>query len=310
MIDVHSPIIDFYPASFTLDMNGKKAEWEAIVKIPFIQEDRLLKAIESTDVFNLGRSKRFTVDEIRRNSPGSAFSFQYFKHATPNRYKSALPSVFPDLISCNTQSIIFAPRGKYVPINHLCIGAYVGRELLPGYPSISTVPFSVKLCVHGVNVFNADSKAPSHVVSIKNIYKDETPENTAMLLIGTTVFSSWPFLIESRVISLSDELFTYEKSSSTGQTRIIKTPHSREDLNRFASSCEKSERHYSKRFAVTIGAIDMCARIELQIGMQYLNDGSLAKEFQRVSEYDTPVQLLVVGDRHLDSRFKVLQQFS
>lgn len=45
MSDPESPIIDFYPKDFALDLNGKKQEWEAVVKIPFIMEDRLLKAM-------------------------------------------------------------------------------------------------------------------------------------------------------------------------------------------------------------------------------------------------------------------------
>jgi 5'-3' exoribonuclease 1 len=45
MYDVSSPIVDFYPTQFEQDMNGKKQEWEAIVKIPFIDATRLKKAM-------------------------------------------------------------------------------------------------------------------------------------------------------------------------------------------------------------------------------------------------------------------------
>jgi 5'-3' exoribonuclease 1 len=45
MYDPNSPILDFYPTEFEQDLNGKKQDWEAIVKIPFIDEARLLKAM-------------------------------------------------------------------------------------------------------------------------------------------------------------------------------------------------------------------------------------------------------------------------
>lgn len=47
MTDQASSIIDFYPHDFELDLNGKKQDWEAIVLIPFIDEQRLLDAMKS-----------------------------------------------------------------------------------------------------------------------------------------------------------------------------------------------------------------------------------------------------------------------
>jgi 5'-3' exoribonuclease 1 len=45
MTEETSPIHDFYPKEFELDMNGKKQDWEAVVKIPFIDQARLLRAM-------------------------------------------------------------------------------------------------------------------------------------------------------------------------------------------------------------------------------------------------------------------------
>lgn len=45
MYEDGSPILDFYPKDFLLDMNGKKQDWEAVVKIPFIDQERLLRAM-------------------------------------------------------------------------------------------------------------------------------------------------------------------------------------------------------------------------------------------------------------------------
>jgi 5'-3' exoribonuclease 1 len=47
MTQPSSPIVDFYPYDFQLDLNGKKQDWEAVVLIPFIDEKRLLEALKS-----------------------------------------------------------------------------------------------------------------------------------------------------------------------------------------------------------------------------------------------------------------------
>jgi 5'-3' exoribonuclease 1 len=40
MYDPNSPIIDFYPLNFKLALNGKKQDWEAIVKIRLISNTK------------------------------------------------------------------------------------------------------------------------------------------------------------------------------------------------------------------------------------------------------------------------------
>ena len=73
MIDEDSPILDFYPESFEIDMNGKKMAWQGVALLPFIDETRLLEAM-AVEYPNL------TEDEKRRNEPGTDIIFAADEH--------------------------------------------------------------------------------------------------------------------------------------------------------------------------------------------------------------------------------------
>ena len=63
MTDEDSEIVDFYPEDFDLDANGKKQSWKAIVLLPFIDEKRLLAAMNT-------KYPLLTEDEHARNELG------------------------------------------------------------------------------------------------------------------------------------------------------------------------------------------------------------------------------------------------
>lgn len=63
MSDPDSPIIDFYPEDFKIDLNGKKFAWQGVALLPFVDEKRLFKALEPY-------YKKLSPAEIKRNIRG------------------------------------------------------------------------------------------------------------------------------------------------------------------------------------------------------------------------------------------------
>ena len=81
MTEADSPIIDFYPTEFFIDMNGKKMAWQGVALLPFIDEQRLLDAMAEG-------YPSLTEDEIHRNRWGNNVIFAADEHPVYPLYEA------------------------------------------------------------------------------------------------------------------------------------------------------------------------------------------------------------------------------
>ncbi|KAJ9516877.1 hypothetical protein QJQ45_027272, partial [Haematococcus lacustris] len=110
MTNPASPIIDFYPTQFQLsfallcfatcwyllqfeiDSEGKRAAWEGVVKVPFVDEERLLAAARSVGPSQLSS------DELARNELGGILVFTALDDSQEKEFcKTTMAQVRPEL---------------------------------------------------------------------------------------------------------------------------------------------------------------------------------------------------------------------
>ena len=116
-----SPILDFYPTEFKCDMNGKRFAWQAVVLLPWIDEQRLLDAVRPQE-------ERLNEEEKRRNSRLSTLIFVAGDHPLAAQIKTMdemrekqgltgarLSAKIDPAKSKNMNGIIELPNGEVCP---------------------------------------------------------------------------------------------------------------------------------------------------------------------------------------------------
>ncbi|KAF8816786.1 hypothetical protein BYT27DRAFT_7076416 [Phlegmacium glaucopus] len=137
MYDPNSPILDFYPLEFGLDLNGKKTYWEAVVKIAFIDEGKT--------VWQVSREHSLTPEEQHRNSWGTSTTFRFNPDET-TVYPSSLP-----VKSFSWENKLMAFLLKSVNTRHNFVILAVRTPTLPRIHSCYTKPCSFQFFGEGRN---------------------------------------------------------------------------------------------------------------------------------------------------------------
>ncbi|XP_053211883.1 5'-3' exoribonuclease 1-like [Panonychus citri] len=209
----NSPLKDYYPADFELDLNGKVNSWEAVVVIPFIDEKKLLKAAKSCE-------PQLTEKERKRNSHGPHLQFTYVReHQTP--ILSTLPGILPD-IEVNHAKLVRVHKDAYcIPMKSIVKGLLPGIDpdvYTPGFPTLRTMKHTARLEKASVRVFEMPSSGSSILIDLSP--KPKISIQSALTeYLGQTVYINWPFLVEAKVSRICDGEKMYILTSS-GQQEI------------------------------------------------------------------------------------------
>ncbi|KAI9041744.1 chromatin-binding exonuclease XRN1 [Aspergillus affinis] len=296
MTSEDSPIIDFYPRDFELDMNGKKMEWEAVVKIPFIDQDRLLDALKT-------KEHLLTPEEKSRNGFGTSLKFTYSPDVQ-YAYPSSLPGIFPDIPSCHCiQNIFDLPTMDGLePYIGLMDGVHLGSAALAGFPSLKYLPHVGQLGFHGVCVFQQESRNESMVITILDPGSRSNTE-LAKSKLGKRVYVNYPFLQEAYVVRVSDELFDYILPE--GEQHVASIHHTDVQINQWKKKAEKIEGSYSRGLGTIIGPVEVMVHVQPLKGLIKTDEGSTIKEFADIpgQETDYALQMIVDDVTNPDERF-------
>lgn len=304
MTNPNSPIIDFYPRDFELDMNGKKMEWEAVVKIPFIDEKRLLSAMAP-------KNAMLSADEARRNEFGVSLKFAY-SPTVDYTFPSSLPGVFPDLEHCRVVENIFElPVMDGLDVHTgLVDGVKLGASALAGFPSMRTLPHTGQLGFHGVSVFQQESRNESMVVTLSEGEEKGTIAHAKQRL-GRAVHIGYPFLQEGKVTSVTDEMFTYrlqDPDQPATEQNIVQQPHEGRGIEDWKKKANRIESHYSKRLGTIIGTVESLVQIEPLVGLRKTELGATVKEYAPIQGIEPDYATQTVVDQVISEDQRFIEQ--
>ncbi|XP_076236219.1 5'-3' exoribonuclease pacman [Calliopsis andreniformis] len=259
-----SPIINYYPAEFKTDLNGKQQEWEAVILIPFIDEKSLLDAMAPY-------YDKLTPDEQERNKHGPMY---VYSHTNENMGVYKAPEYFPDIVSYASVQLInrediFVPREKLV--RGLCPGVKLDTYC-PGFPTLRYIKHTAKLEKARVKVFERPTWKDSMILHIT----PPPPSDLASLaseLLGKRIFVNWPHLVEAQVVSVltcDKKLSLINPEMSYSCENINEEELSGSRVGQWNFQRKLITEVYKSRFGIELGETNVLILARPLVGSKYI----------------------------------------
>jgi len=337
MTHTTSPLAEFYPRDFKVDMNGKRNPWEGVNLLPFIDERRLVEAVQTHCP-----EEKLTQAEKDRNSFGHELVFA-LDLSNMGVVKSTFPAAgLQDIEMCQTSASRFflPPMEKFVPdLLPGCVadGAWPGDpQLLAALPLDQENPGGLEPL--GILVFNRSSDNDSVVINVKQelspellgpsafqaaqAVRSEDPDDFAKPVSEAfrvlqknrkdrlTVFVDYPNLREAQVMAIADDSNIYTLcDQGNGVFDFVQQVQTETDIETFFHNAEIAENRalLGARAVgtggVRIGEVYVMVKVRPIKGMEV--DSSTGAVHQVFSENETwvPLQLVCVHNKAVDPRF-------
>ncbi|VDM34549.1 unnamed protein product [Hydatigera taeniaeformis] len=204
-----SPVSEFFPDEFETDINGKLAGWEAVVLIPFIDEAKMLAAMEPC-------TKLLSPEDSKRNVHRGHFILR-----VRDREGVDYPATFESLVSEEVDFEFFRTHILRDLEQRFKVWYQVPRHVDLVFPSLYRIPFTYKIARVGVRTFSFPSKGESVLLTVKHPSGRSASslgslKSVADSYLGRAILTGWPY---SRLVvpfALMDENEIWELDMKAG----------------------------------------------------------------------------------------------
>lgn len=296
-----SPIINFYPESFEVDMNGKRNPWEGVNILPFIDVTLLKDTIAK-----LCPDKVLTADERSRNRVGKVYCYTH-DAAVNDTVPSCNKDIgLPDITKCNSRVDILEEPVEQEGVSfkpELVPGTQIPY---PGFPSLNVLPIaSSEIIPTGLNCFGMPSKYPNTIITLHKMPQLPGAAELADNVLGKSLFVNWPMMHEGKVVAVSDA--TCEVRTVKKKKKVKK--FSKAEADRWESATATLGQQYLNGAGVPgSGGVDI-GNIQIRLKLVPLQgmktspvNGSTKKVFGK-EEADVPLQMALWKAPAPDPRF-------
>uniref|UniRef100_A0A1I8N9Q4 5'-3' exoribonuclease 1 n=1 Tax=Musca domestica TaxID=7370 RepID=A0A1I8N9Q4_MUSDO len=252
MTNPSSELIEFYPEDFKTDLNGKINEWEAVVLIPFIDEKRLLQAMEICD-------QQLSASERKRNQHGPMLQYDY----TPES-QGQCPGIYslkPVYNVFCTEKPFWSRDITVATDKTVCVELpnAARHVFFPGFPTMKHLEYKFEIRGARVKVFDYPSRNENMILQPQPRKNFDDIFTVAEQMLNQTVYIGWPHLVKSKVVGISNR----EKYIDVDGIKDM-------DPKRFDLHTKAVREHLTTRMGIEYPDLSVLVHVCTYIGSSYI----------------------------------------